>query len=480
MLTFPTAFRNIKEIFVRDAYDDLYNRYISQYHYVIVTGNPGTGKSYFSVYVLYRLRKERSDLVIVYVSVPTGIVVLFNGDTVSVAKDEIEWSSLLHEEDTIYLFDAGTQSAKIPRVTRSKTIVFSYPSRSNYHDFYKECILGAGRGGVKVYMPTWSWDEIDKLCSIKKIESGKVRERFDRWGGIARYIFRPVKKYDALEYADLEDAIDNCAPEKIIELATSLKGGDIKLNSDNVLHLCVTKKLPDGLFDYTAAVVYFASDYVVDRVYEKFSNSTENTRHLVNIVNCYKWLSASGIRGVRGQLFERFAHFSFMNHDAEYDVKCLEPAHSMFNQVTKQKFGKLIETPVQNVAALASQKDQKEVYLKPDQKSFASLNAIIPPRVGFQMTVASSNPVEIAGLQQVINALGCTKQRRFALYFVVPRDIFDSYRKQRYLDNRLSMQAQQVRSTEINLQKDDNQKYEFNADEVIEQWVLCMDPTSKH
>ena len=33
---------------------------------------------------------------------------------------------------------------------------------------------------------------------------------------------------------------------------------------------------------------------------------------------------------------------------------------------------------------------------------------------------------------------------------------------------------------EINLQKDDNQNYEFNADEVVEQWVLCMDLTSKH
>lgn len=134
-----------------------------------------------------------------------------------------------------------------------------------------------------------------------------------------------------------------------------------------------------------------------------------------------------------------------VNHDAEYDVKCLEPAHSMFNQVTKQKFGKLIETPLQNVAVLASQKDQKGVYLKPDQKSFESLNAIIPPRVGFQMTVTSSNPIKTAGLHQVINALGCTKQRRFALYFVVPRDIFDGYRKQRYLDN--STQAQQVGST---------------------------------
>ena len=150
----------------------------------------------------------------------------------------------------------------------------------------------------------------------------------------------------------------------------------------------------------------------------------------------------------------------------------------MFNQVTKQKFGKLIETPLQNVAVLASQKDQKGMYLKPVQKIFESLDAIIPSRVGFQMIVASSNPIETAGLHQVVNALGCTKQRRFALYFVVPRDIYDGYRKQRYLDN--STQAQKDGSTEINLQKDDNQKFEFNAKEVVKQWILCMDLNPKY
>jgi hypothetical protein len=45
------------------------------------------------------------------------------------------------------------------------------------------------------------------------------------------------------------------------------------------------------------------------------------------------------------------------------------------------------------------------------------------------------------------------------------------------------MQAQKdgcTEAKEINLQKDDDQKYEFNAEEVVEQWVLCVEPTSKH
>ena len=142
------------------------------------------------------------------------------------------------------------------------------------------------------------------MYSEEIIESDKARERFDCWGGIARYIFRTVHEWGTSEYADLDAAISNCVPEKIIDLATTLQGGDIKLNSDKVLHIRVTNTLPDGSLDYTAAVIYFASDYVVDRVYEKFSKSTENTLSLVDIVNRCKDRWLSGISRIQGQLFK--------------------------------------------------------------------------------------------------------------------------------------------------------------------------------
>jgi hypothetical protein len=138
----------------------------------------------------------------------------------------------------------------------------------------------------------------------------------------------------------------------------------------------------------------------------------------------------------------------------------------MFNQVTKKRFGKLIEEPLQNIAALSSMKDQKEVYLKPVQQNFESLDAIIPPRVGLQMTVAPSHPVKTVGLQKVVNALGCTKQKIFTMYFVVPRDAFDGYRKQLYDDN--------SKKGKDGSTKAKSKSKLFNA-EVVEQWVLCMD-----
>jgi hypothetical protein len=75
----------------------------------------------------------------------------------------------------------------------------------------------------------------------------------------------------------LDVAISACIPKRIIDLAATLQGGDTKLNNDKVLHLCFIgfiKELPNGSLVYTFAEICFASDHVVDQVYEKFTEST--------------------------------------------------------------------------------------------------------------------------------------------------------------------------------------------------------------
>jgi hypothetical protein len=101
-----------------------------------------------------------------------------------------------------------------------------------------------------------------------------------------------------------------------------------------------------------------------------------------------------------------------VNHDTEYDVKSSEPAHSSYVQASEQ-------AKVWKTDRNSSIKYSSACFTV--QKNFEILDAIIPPRVGLQMTVASSHSIETAGLYQVVNALECTKQRRFTLYFVVPR-----------------------------------------------------------
>ena len=457
MLTFHCEFRDIKELYIREVYEELYTRYVMEYPYLIITGNPGVGKSYFSLYVLYRLRKEISHPVIVYVSVPGSLVVLFDGDDVSVENDEKKWSGLLDQKETIYIFDAGTQSQKVPLVRKARTYIFSSPSVRNYQDFEKERVFGDGGGGFKIYMPTWSWDEISTLCTIKKSESAKAKERFDHWGGIARYIFRRGEVPKHSEYDELNSAISNCSSDKIISMATGLHNGDIKENSHKMLHLRPMTKLEDGQVDYTTTQVFFASNYVADRVFEMYQEKSEHA-----LIEVLKICKDNWVNGIRGQLFERFVHSRFVSRsEHEYDAKCLEPGHSRYNKVEQKRFGQLKEVHLESAEELTPDKIKPGLYLKPVSQNFESIDSIIPPKIGLQITVAGSHPVKIKGLQRIVQSLSCTKQKPLQLYFVVPREEFGNYEKQKYVDNTKKNRAKKTQE-------------HFDG---VEQWVLCMDYT---
>ena len=95
---------------------------------------------------------------------------------------------------------------------------------------------------------------------------------------------------------------------------------------------------------------------------------------------------------------------------------CLEPA---CNKVEKVKFGRLTEIRLESIATVTAYKDDQEKYLKPVSKIFESVDSIIPPITGLQMTVSRSHPLKVKMLQNIVEALGCTKQNhsRYILLF---------------------------------------------------------------
>ena len=58
------------KIFLRNCYEDLYHLILEEKgRNILITGNPGVGKSYFSLYVMYRLLCEKKDCKIWYESI---------------------------------------------------------------------------------------------------------------------------------------------------------------------------------------------------------------------------------------------------------------------------------------------------------------------------------------------------------------------------------------------------------------------------
>ena len=183
-----------KFVYVRKAYTDIYENYIKDYEHILITGNPGTGKTFFLVYVAYKILQDYPEYSIVcgHFSMPSDRVVHLKGN---------EARSLsfrpLSEESYCYLYDCGSDSKLNLSLAQNatKSIIFSSPDKENYKSYYKQCIQNSastGQGSIVVYMPTWSWDEL-KFCQKhihKHINDDELNGRFALWGGIARAVFQ--------------------------------------------------------------------------------------------------------------------------------------------------------------------------------------------------------------------------------------------------------------------------------------------------
>ncbi|OQS01813.1 hypothetical protein THRCLA_21603 [Thraustotheca clavata] len=95
-------------------------------------------------------------------------------------------------------------------------------------------------------------------------------------------------------------------------------------------------------------------------------------------------------------------------------------------------------------------------YLKPIEKNFESVDAIVKPNLLFQMTCSQAHPCKQNGLHNVLNLLNNPEDP--CLYFVVPLDRFDNFRYQNYTTA-----------------KDQDSKIIFQNVKKIKQFVLEID-----
>ena len=157
------------KLYVRKAYEDLHSLIHDTYRHrsILVVGNPGTGKSFFALYEMYRLLKDGAT--IVYECLPFSVFMVLTAEQLLYDGPRLEVKSplvreLFRNHQTYYLFDAGTQRDIYPYCgVAAKTIVFSSPAKKNYHDYVKHS------DPKMLYMPVWSLDELGWLLSPKPL-----------------------------------------------------------------------------------------------------------------------------------------------------------------------------------------------------------------------------------------------------------------------------------------------------------------------
>jgi len=124
------------KLYVRKAYEDLHSLIHDTYRHrsILVVGNPGTGKSFFALYEMYRLLKDGAT--IVYECLPFSVFMVLTAEQLLYVGPRLEMRNplvreLFQNRQTYYLFDAGTQTGIHPYCgVAAKTIVFSSPAKN--------------------------------------------------------------------------------------------------------------------------------------------------------------------------------------------------------------------------------------------------------------------------------------------------------------------------------------------------------------
>ena len=406
-------------ILVRESYAKLYENYIKRKDYILVTGNPGIGKSIFLFYVLKQLLIETSIRKQVFI-LGSGISQLyyyFNEEVVNCFYSKAELLGAIIEDkdkDIYFLFDCAThtQSGWTPdhniALFCKKSVVFASPQKKNFKDYFKHCIL-TGRG-TQVYMPVWSPSEVKDMCAYCSYNVSNIMDIYDLVGGIPRMLFRE-NDIATIKFA-VDAAVNGCDDKaKLISFAADYACNVPKDTSHILLRVCPMEEDDD----YVRMFVDFGSKYIQERLLRNMIR--EKKIEFLAMMEEIKYRSAFSV--FRGRCFESYAHFR-LQEGGDFHVRSLTSSENRILTVKPKRN----DTFDKEIAL------EKNVYYTPKSACFPSVDSLLSPDSAFQMTIAQNHPVQVGGLRMAANLLG--NPSNINLYFVVPKDIYDKCTKQMY------------------------------------------------
>jgi hypothetical protein len=418
---------------------------------VVLTGNPGIGKSMMLVYLLRRIAREGAVAVIqkqifkkVIVCSPDGSSQYF--ETI----DDPFIQRLLRKESTYYLYD-GVKGAPPPdfAFVVAKTLVLTSPDPDLLKEFQKH-------HPIRLYMPVWLKVEVSaaRLICHPTVEEQKIagatdpqiatllptcrvtadeaEERFSHFGGLVRYIFRHSLDADFLQ---LQGVVSKQLLSSILPSIGLLETmPDV---SHRVLHYHVASD------DFTRVAVHYASDWVYDQLL------TSSARQLTDGIIQFMQSSANQplLGALRGYMFERYAH-TVIPRGGTFNTRLLKAASgnaaAALEPIVQLNLPALTEvrfTNAQEIPKLIHDHAGSNLYLRPKFGQHPSIDALAvinvpnpsPPPASqvvlylFQVTVGKQHPLKLKFFEEInlalFQAFG-VRPNVLPLYIMLPPDQF--------------------------------------------------------
>lgn len=317
----------------RALWEEVYTRFKNEPNiHVVVTGNPGIGKSRSMAYLLkilledgqlvvYEARKDKN----VFIFVPSAIqfdekrnkeIPVYKVWRSSFSDFKAEDCAALKNPNNYYLIDPSLP-APIASIV-AHTVIAASPNRMHYHEWKK-------RGNTPVLcMPSWSKDELLAIRTIMgNLSVDEVCQRIHKFGGRPRLVYATEDDF-GVYLGDLNDALNSLTDDKLYKLMKqggNVEGSDAASSKDSSMlfaYALVEKENEPPKFLRAPGnyFIQFASAYVHQLIIERFWGT------LMNLLDPYNKHFARGSPTMEFY-FESLA-FGFLCMGGEFEVLDLQ------------------------------------------------------------------------------------------------------------------------------------------------------------
>jgi hypothetical protein len=395
----------MKELYIRKAYKDLFqiiynnlnskNETKERLHRMAITGTPGTGKSMFLFYILWRLaNRKTTETVILRRQVNHESIYVFQNNGCWIASYDTDIRMFLNDPTTWYLTDALRPP---PNIVEAITILVSSPSEKYYSKFLDYLPVPPLH-----YLPIWSLKELKLAAKSYSISLEEVEERFGKIGGIARFV---LEKNVDLE-AKINEKINKLLSDTIMLMLPTSEGLKEKKISHRLVHFKVEPPC------YTKYESVMASEYVM----KKYARAREERQEQLTKSVLAFFQNIPFVASCIGNMFERYAHQK-LSEGGEFLVRSLDDESEnlvSFPARMSYTFQTLSECTNPNLYYVA-------------KAAFPCIDSLVLKTGYFQMTVSMKHDIN-EKMKEIKS-----KMKMDNFYFVVPHTHYKEFKKQRIL-----------------------------------------------
>jgi hypothetical protein len=389
----------LSKLYVRDSYIDISSciRKIKEGK-VIVTGTPGIGKSWFLVYLLWRLVRKNQRVLFIYH--PDMIYYdsenkVFYVDKLPSKKDVKFWSA-----DLWCLFDANfkdKEDLKALRINSCRFVLSMSPRRDLINDLKKDPEPSI------YYMPIWKEDEL-KIIKPFYSEDIEWADRFAILGGVPRLIFKSRRDPKDI----LSKACAECNLRKCVNFVRKESLYTDKIKAVHALiHIHADAPYDKPINDY-------ATQAALDILFESKIDNDELLMHDL-IKSCSKRPMAAVLCG---HIFEDHA-LKMLAKGGIFEYRQLDNCKS---NILPQKLLHIPKSEILQASEVVMNMKEYQLY-KPNKPNYPCIDAWMPEVGTFQMTVSEihsiKNPVRAR------NDLAKLGEKGNRFFWLIPPENYD-------------------------------------------------------